>query len=304
MAFTSDLTLLDVEKVQLDSDLAGDSAAAGAVSWPAIVAGAVAAVAATIILLVLGTGVGLSMVSPWYGAGASAASVGVSAVIWLVIVQWFSSGLGGFLAGRLRTKWVRLHTHEVFFRDTAHGFLAWSLASVVGALIFASVTASGIGGVARGATDIAGAAAAGAAHAGADSARSGSGNSGSTYFVDMLFRSTNPTDADKGDPRAETARILARSIQEDGKVAPSPADRAYVAQLMAARTGISQSDAEQRVDIVVKQLNDAEQKARLVADAVRKRTAQLSIATALAMLIGAFVASAAAALGGSIRDEY
>jgi hypothetical protein len=121
------------------------------VSWAAIIAGALAAIAVTVILLVVGTGVGISIVSPWYGAGASAATVGVSVLVWLVVVQWISSGLGGFLAGRLRTKWVRLHAHEIFFRDTAHGFLAWSLASVAGALLFASATASTVSGVSRGA---------------------------------------------------------------------------------------------------------------------------------------------------------
>ena len=124
-----------------------------AVSWAAIIAGALAATAVTVILLVVGTGVGISTVSPWYGAGASAATVSVSALVWLVVVQWISSGLGGFLAGRLRTKWVRLHAHEIFFRDTAHGFLAWSLASVAGASLFASATVATIGGVARGATE-------------------------------------------------------------------------------------------------------------------------------------------------------
>jgi len=305
MAFATEIRSIEGEEILGDA-FSGDDATVSAVSWAAIAAGAVAAIASTLILMVLGAGVGLSMVSPWYGAGASAATVGVSAVVWLVIVQWLSSGVGGFLAGRLRTKWVALHTHEVFFRDTAHGFLTWSLASVVGALIFASVTASGVSGVAKGTTEIAGAAAvgAGAASAGKQGNRSGDANGGNAYFVDTLFRSSNPTDADKGDPRAETARILARSVQDDGHVALSPADRTYVAQLVAARTGISQPDAEQRVDNVVNQLNDAEQKARQAADTVRKRTAQLSIVTALAMLIGAFVASAAAAVGGGIRDEY
>jgi hypothetical protein len=140
----------------------------------------------TVILLVLGTEVGLSLVSPWYGAGASAATVGVSAVVWLIVVQWISSGLGGFLAGRLRIKWVRVHTHEVFFRDTAHGFLAWSLASLAGALMFASVTASGVSGVAKGTLDIPAAAASRAAQAGVQNGHAGAGD-GSAYFVDTMF---------------------------------------------------------------------------------------------------------------------
>jgi len=280
-----------------------EDATKSAVSWAAIFGGAVAAAATTLILLLLGTGIGLSMISPWYGVGASATTVGVSTVIWLVVVQWLSSGLGGFLAGRLRTKWIRLHTHEVFFRDTAHGFLAWSLASVVGALMFASITASGVSGVAKGSADVAAAAATGAAQAGVQNGQVTGAFDPSSYFVDTMFRSPNPADAVRADFRSETMRILARGTQ-DGKVSISPEDKAYLAQLVAARAGISQPEAEQRVDNLVKQIGEAEQKVRETADLARKRAAQLSIALALSMVIGAFVASAAAAFGGSIRDEY
>jgi hypothetical protein len=301
MASTYDIARRDEVRVRSQGDVSTEDAIRSAVSWAAIIAGAVAAIAATLILLVLGTGVGLSVVSPWYGAGASAATVGVSAVVWLVVVQWISSGLGGFLAGRLRTKWVGVHTHEVFFRDTAHGFLAWSLATVAGALVFASVTASGVGGVAKGTSDVA--AASGAAQSGVQTSRAGPGD-GSTYFVDSMFRSsTNFVDGDKTAPRAEAMRILVRNIQ-DGRVVLSPADKAYMTQLVVARTDLTQPEAEQRVDTIVNQLNDSEQNARQTADVTRKRAARLSIATALSMLIGAFIASAAAAFGGRIRDEY
>lgn len=267
-----------------------------AVSWAAIIAGGFASLAATLILLVLGAGIGLSMVSPWYGAGASAATVGVSAVIWLVIVQWISSGVGGFIAGRLRTAWTGVHTHEVFFRDTAHGFLVWSLASVAGAMMFATVTAAGVGGAGTAAV---------AAAASAQSNRTTAtafDNGRATYFTDSLYRSNTPA-ADRGVVSAETVRIFANNLQ-DGQIVLSDSDRTYIAQLVAARTGVSQGEAEQRVDTVVQQLNNAAQRARAAADKARKRAAQLSVVGALAMLIGAFIASAAAAVGGSIRDEY
>jgi hypothetical protein len=283
--------------------LSGEDVSSTAVSWAAIVAGAAAAIAITIVLLVLGTGIGLSMVSPWYNAGASAVTVGVSAVIGLVVVQWVSAGLGGFIAGRLRTKWVGLHTHEVFFRDTAHGFLAWAAASVVGALLFASVTASGVSGVAGGAKDIAAAGAAGAAQAGVQNAGKTNAADPSAYFVDSLFRSATPAQGDKADQNAEVGRILMRSVQ-DGQVVLAPADKTYLGQLVAARTGLAQADAEQRVDTIVAQLNDAQMKVRQAADTARKAAAKLSIVIALSMLIGAFISSAAGALGGSIRDEY
>src|SRR5690349_17076553 len=95
-----------------------------AVSWGAVIAGAFAACTLSLILMLLGSGLGLTMVSPWSGTGPSVTTFAVSTAVWLVIVQWLSSGVGGYLAGRLRTKWVNVHTDEVYFRDTAHGFLA------------------------------------------------------------------------------------------------------------------------------------------------------------------------------------
>jgi hypothetical protein len=187
MASTYDNARRGEVPITSQSDVSREEVTRSAVSWEAIIAGAVAATAATVILLVLGTGVGLSIISPWYRAGASAATVGVSAVVWLVVVQWISSGLGGFLAGRLRIKWVGVHTHEMFFRDTAHGFLAWSLATVAGALVFASVTASGVSGVAEGTSDVAAAAASRAAQAGVQNGHAGAGDR-SAYFVGELCR--------------------------------------------------------------------------------------------------------------------
>lgn len=294
MSVTSDIAGRGALPLRSEPETVVPEDTRGAVSWPAIIAGALAATATTIILFVLGTGIGLSMISPWYGAGVTATTFGVSAVVGLVVIQWLSSGVGGFLTGRLRTKWVSVHTHEVFFRDTAHGFLAWSLATVAGALIFASVTTSGVSGAAHGTTEVAAAA---GQHA--DTA----GGQGAAYWVDTLFRSNNPADGNKSESEAETGHILANSIQ-DGQIILSLGDKAYIAQTVAARTGIPQADAAQRVDTVVAQINDAGTKARQAADTARKRSAQLSIVAALAMLIGAFIASAAAALGGSYRDEY
>ncbi len=83
-----------------------------------------------------------------------------------------------------------------------------------------------------------------------------------------------------------------------------PGDRAYLAQLVAAKTGISPADAQKRVDDTIESTKEAETKARQAADAARKATATFAIFTALSMMIGAFVAAAAAAIGGNIRDEY
>ena len=218
----------------------------------------------------------------------------VMTAIWLIIVQWVSSGLGGYLTGRLRTKWVGVHTHEVFFRDTAHGFLAWAVAAVIGAAVLASGVSSLLSGGAHAAGTVASGAAEGAS-------RGAVQENPFAYYVDSLFRSDHPNaNATDQDVRAEATRILAAGIR-NGDVPAG--DKTYLAQLVAARTGLSQADAEKRVDDVIAKAKAADTKARQIADATRKAGAYLSIFTAVSMLIGAFIAAAAAALGGRHRDE-
>ena len=112
-----------------------ESSASG-VEWAAITAGALAAVGVSIILFTLGSGLGLSGANPWSFVPQVVATFTIGAGIWLIVMQWLSSALGGYLAGRLRKKWVGVRTDEVFFRDTAHGLLAWALATAIVALLF------------------------------------------------------------------------------------------------------------------------------------------------------------------------
>jgi len=273
-----------------------------AVSWGPIIAGAFAASTLTFILMLLGSGLGLSMVSPWSGSGASITTFAVSTAIWLVIVQWLSSGVGGYLAGRLRTKWVDIHTDEVYFRDTAHGFLAWALATllVVGVLgsALSAAVGTGVQAVSTGASGAALGASAGA------SANAGGADNATSYLVDSLFR---PADATKlatanpdGDAAAQASRILIASAAADEISAD---DKTYLSQLVAARTGLSEADAKARVDALVAKVEDAKVKAKQVADTARKGSATFALLGALSLVIGAFIASAAAAVGGRQRDD-
>jgi hypothetical protein len=276
-----------------------------AVSWAAIIAGAFVAASATVLLVALGSGLGFASVSPWPNSGASATTFTAAAAIWFIVTQWISSGAGGYITGRLRTRWVGTHTHEVFFRDTAHGFVTWAVATVIGAMILAAAASSLAGAGVHAAATIGSGAAQGAIAQVQNGPPMGGGMNGSIvsqYDVDTLFRSATPdANASPNDARGETARILAKGLPT-GDV--SAADRSYVSQLVAARTGISQADAQKRVDDVVAQLNVAQTKARQAADAARKAAAAAAICTALAMLIGAFIACVAAALGGHERDEH
>ncbi len=126
----------DVSAARATSD--GNETSVSAVSWSAIFAGAIATAALSLALIALGTGIGLSVTSPWVAPGVAVTRAGRTAIIWVVLTQVIASSVGGFMAGRLRTRWVRLHTHEVFFRDTAHGFLAWSTSLVLTAALLTS----------------------------------------------------------------------------------------------------------------------------------------------------------------------
>jgi hypothetical protein len=282
-----------------EGTVAPAESAVSAVSWAAIIAGAVAIAAIALILLALGAGLGFASISPWSGSGPSATTFKVATGIWLIVVQWLSAAFGGYLTGRLRTKWVSVHAEEIYFRDTAHGFLAWALAAVITVAALASATSSVIGGAARTAGMVAGPAAQGAA---GNVASSGSPALDPTgYLVDRLFRTDHPAaNADPQAVRAETIRIIAHGVS-DGTV--STGDRTYLAQLVAARTGLSQPEAARRVDQVVAEAKAAEVKTRQAADKVRKAASDLSFFTAFSMLVGAFIAAVAATVAGHRRDH-
>jgi hypothetical protein len=255
-------------------DRSGDVYASG-VSWGAVIGGAFVAAALSLILLALGAGFGLSAISPWSNAGVSAAGIGAAAIIWLILTEAIASAMGGYLAGRLRTRWRSIHTDEVHFRDTANGFLVWAVALVVTVAFLAAGAASMVGGT-TGEAAVQGPSAAEA------------------YFVDRLFRSDHPITSDN-DPfvRSEAARIFEYSALQDQS---STRDSAYLAQLVAAKTGLTPADAQRRV-------SDTIADARQAADEARKATARLLLWTFLALLIGAFCASYAATIGGRQRDH-
>lgn len=216
-----------------------------------------------------------------------------------------SSAIGGYLAGRLRAKWVGVHSNEVFFRDTAHGFLAWSLATLISATALASTTAYLVNGAVAGM-----------------SAQAGQSINPSQVYVDKLFRAAPgaqspqspaaPASAKSADPgnasassdatgnqtnfeqsRAEIFRLWATDFRTDKDLNAN--DRTYVAQVVAAHTGISEADAQKRVDQIVNE-------AKTAADDTRRNAAHLSFWLTAALLFGAFASSLAAAEGGALRD--
>ncbi|OVZ64652.1 hypothetical protein CDO46_08135 [Pigmentiphaga sp. NML030171] len=278
---------------------------ASAVSWAAIIAGAVIASAVSFMLLAGGAGLGFVSMSPWSGEGASATALGIGAIVWMILTHIIAYGLGGYLAGRLRTKWVGIHTDETYFRDTAHGFLVWALSAVVSAIVLGSALMSAAAGTAKaGATIAAGTGAAATAAAG-QAMQTDQGGMPTGYVADLLLRSEQPNPAgDPGAVRAEVGRIVAASVAR-GEL--SAEDRGYLARVVSAQTGADQATAEKRVDDVVTRARQAaqqaEQTARQAADTARKAAAAFALWAFAAMLIGAFVASWMATVGGRSRDD-
>jgi hypothetical protein len=275
-AQTSGLTVVDAQ---------AEGQASG-VSWGAIVAGGIATSALSLLLLALGAGLGFSSVSPWSNSGVSSTTFNIGAGLYLIVMAMIASTIGGYLAGRLRTRWVGVHTHEVFFRDTAHGFLAWAFAAVLSAAFLASAAGHLASGASAGLGQAAGIAAANQTLVdGVPMAN----------FVDTLLRADPAANRAPADPaaRAEILRLFAVSLRDGGELAA--ADRAYMAQVVAARTGLSQADAEKRVNDVIVQ-------AKTALDNARSAAAHLSLWLTASLLLGAFCASLAATEGGQLRD--
>lgn len=258
------------------------------VSWASIAAGAVVASAISLALLALGAGLGLSSISPWSNSGVSASTVKIGAGIYLVLVAVMSSAVGGYLAARLRSKWTGIHTNESYFRDTAHGLIAWAFATILSAGVLGAAATHVVGGAASG---IAPAAAQGAASV--DPAQ---------VFVDRLFRTeaaappASSAAANSGGNqavRAEVLRLWTSDFKDNSDLTSS--NRTYVARLVSAQTGLSQADAEKRVTEVVTD-------AKAAADRARSAAAKLAFWMTAALFFGAFAASLAAVEGGQLRD--
>jgi hypothetical protein len=211
----------------------------------------------------------------------------------LIATQWVAAALGGYIAGRLRTRWIGTHTHEVFFRDTAHGLVTWALATLVVVTVLGSYISSLVGGGVQAVSTVTASA--------VDSAVTSGTTAATNYGLDKLFRGMAEPSAGTTGYRGEAARMLANAVTT-GEVPAG--DRTYLAALISKGTGVSTADAEKRVDEVAASAMAAQTKVKEVAEAARKAAAEAAIFTGLAMLVGAFIASVSAALGGHVRDQH
>lgn len=319
---TTTIEVHEKTDVILPSPNGGDKSAS-AVSWGAIFAGAAGAAALSLILLILGSGLGFSSISPWANDGVSAKTLGISGILWITLTSLAASGLGGYLAGRLRTRWATsTDRDEVYFRDTAHGFLAWAVATLfTAALLTSTITALIGGGIKAGASVVHGVAASAAVAGAAADDRFGLQGESTGYFIDTLFRKpantapatdpnavaspTLPLPPPRGEhaANAEVARIFINALRNNSL---PENDAQYLGQIVASRTDLSQPEAEKRVKETYNQwqtkLREAEATAKQTADEARKATAYISLWLFISLLIGAFTASWLATFGGRQRD--
>jgi hypothetical protein len=265
--------------------------------------------------LTLGAGLGFASISPWSDRGLSAGAFTIASSIWLIVTQWLSAVAGGYIAGRLRQRWLATHTHEVFFRDTAHGLVTWSVATLTVASILVTSSTAVLGGGARAMGGVAAKGGQGVAAMGEmpgargpmDSDRSGDVTG--AYNLDKLFRSNssgNSADQNAQGPRANDARGEVMHIVASAALsgAINDEDRTYLVSLVAAKSGVSADEAQKRVDAFSESVKEASVRAKAAADEARKSAAKAALYTALSLLIGAFIASVAAAIGGRLRDEH
>ncbi|HEY6981538.1 hypothetical protein [Reyranella sp.] len=293
MAATTDVTIKD--------------ASLSIVSWAAVIAGGLAAAALMLFLLALGAGIGLSVVSPWSHPGLTTTHAALGAGIYLLLATIIASAIGGYLAGRLRRRWLGIEEHEVYFRDTAHGLLAWAFATVLSAAVLGPAATAMVGSALA-------VNAAGQAGQSLDAAS----------YVDRLLRpqlsppaapaGTAPAPGTSGEAaqvrpvilggpalvetRTMLGRLLSQSLPSRDPTDThglAAEDRTYMAQIVTAYTGLNPTEANQRV-------SEATERMRAAAEAARRAARNFALWLAGSLLFGAFASSLAALEGGGLRD--
>lgn len=247
------------------------------IHWGPVSAGAIAAAAVWFVLMTFATAVGLATLSPSPTWRDTSIALALLSGVWLLLVALGSFGLGGYLAGRVRSSWATSED-EVEFRDGAHGLLVWALAVVIGAVL-TWATATALTSVSAGTTTV---------------MRPTQGEPAFlAYELDRLFRSDRRPERADPEARAEAGRIIMTGV---GRRDIGAEDRAYLVRLVAARTGLAPADAERRVSEVVAQ-------ARRAARRARASSVVIGFMTAASLAVGAAAAWFAAGIGGRHRDR-
>lgn len=289
------------------------------VEWSAIFAGAVVASAIIVLMTAFGSAIGLSLVSPYHGP--SPALFYVALALWFTWITVSSFVAGGYLTGRLRRPIDGATQHEVHVRDAAHGLIVWALAVVIGTSLATFSVSSAVTTLSLSS----------AVKTGGDPAKSNASAMALNavmnldpmgYEIDALFRNdaaaaptrSAPTGknaaaavataATRGaaleTPREEVSRILAMTVANG---ALSKDDRAYLAHVLVSRAGLSQAEAEKRLDALSEQMKTSAEKIRAATEIARKSGILLAFLATASMVLGAAAAWWGAGVGGRHRDE-
>jgi hypothetical protein len=261
--------------------------------WPAVFAGAVVASAISLVLVTFGSAIGLSLTSPFDTAGMSAVGVAIALALWLVWVQVSSFMAGAYVTGRMRRRAFDASEHESDVRDGMHGLVMWGTGVLLGAL-FLALSA---GGAAMTAATATGGAAQAAVEKMADAAE---GANPFSQAVDIAFRTTRPDPGNSLEARNDAIAIVARGITQ-GDI--PEADRTYLAQVIAARTGVAEDEAKTRVDTMVTSAQHAAEEAKQQAERAKRFAVIAAFVAAASLAISAAAAFWAAGIGGRHRDE-
>lgn len=259
------------------------------VDWPAILAGAVAAAAISLVMLTFGSAIGLSLTNPFGREGVSLFWIAIALAIWVVWVQVSAFMIGGYITGRMRRRNFDATEHESDIRDGFHGLLVWATAVVFSALL----ALGGLGGLAQGASSAVGAAAGPVLEQAVP-------EDPFAASVDVLFRGGDAAQADDEALRAEAGRIIVAGVTGEGI---SEDDRAYLAELVAARTGLAPEEAQARIDDVVARAEAVQNDIAEAAEQASRVGILVAFITAAALAVGAAGAWFAAAAGGNHRDK-
>lgn len=280
-----------------------------AISWSAIFAGGIGAAAFALILLTLGTGLGLTSLSPWSPPSSNAKAFGFAAIVWVCVTSALTSGLGGYLAGRLRNRWTAADVDEIHFRDTAHGFLSWAVAT----LVTAAVLTSAASGIVKAGAQAVDAAVTNGATVSVTAQRGNAQAAGNVwplgYLMDSLFRlpsgsSSAAVSPASNETRAEATRIFLNSAATGDQLSTN--DTLYLSQLVARHTGLSQQAAQARVlttyETLVQKNAALESAVKSATEKARRIAIGASLWLFVSLLMGAFSASLMATYGGRTRQ--
>ena len=248
------------------------------VQWTPIVLGALAATALSSILITFAATIGLGVTSTSPTWRDASAALWTLSGIYLVLQAMLSFGLGGYVAGRIRTPVANAAPDEINVSDGVHGLGAWALAVVMGVILAALVASASVSRAPTVTTP---------------AARTSAAEPLLSYEIDRLLRpAKRAASVDQSAERGEAGRILLTSSSHEGV---STDDRAYLIQEVAAITGLTPPDAERRVDNAIAD-------SRTAISRSRRSTVILAFFAASALLLGAVAAWAAACAGGSHRD--